>query len=102
MRIRCDPARGLEIEGIVAPITGMRVQGGIVGYDDCLFRDKHGGGTDSQGLRTRAGGLGDCNGGVKTYGLELARECQVTSTQDPGESLTTTAKQRGRRGNTAS
>ena len=102
MRIQGDPARGLELEGIVAPITGMRVQGGIVGYDDGLFWNKHGGGTDSQGLRTRARGLGDCNGGVETYGLELAREGQITSTRDPGESLTTTAKQRGRRGNTAS
>ena len=102
MRIRSDPARGLEVEGIVAPIAGMRVQGGIVGYDDGFFWNEHGGGTDFQGLRTRAGGLGDCDGGVETYGLELAGECQMTSTRDPGESLTTTAKQRGRRGNTAS
>ena len=80
----------------------MRVQSGIVGYDDCLLWDKHGGGTDFQGLRTRAGGLGDCNGGVETYCLELAGECQIAFTRDPGKSLTTTAKQRGRCGNTTS
>lgn len=86
----------------MAPIAGMRVQCGIVGYDDCVLWDKHGVGTEFQGLRTRAGGLGDCDGGVETYCLELARGCQVASTQDAGGSLTTTAKQRGRRGNAAS
>ena len=80
----------------------MRVQCGIVGYDDCVLWDKHGVGTEFQGLRTRAGGLGDCNGGVETYCLELAGICQVASMQDGGDSLTTTAKQRGRRGNAVS
>lgn len=86
----------------MAPIPGMRVQCGIVGYDDCVLWDKHGVGAEFQGLRTRTRGLGDCNGSVETHCLELARLCQVGSRQDAGGSLTTTAKQRGRRGNTAS
>ena len=63
----------------MAPITGMRVQCGIIGYDDCVFGDKHGARTEFQGLRTRAGRLGDCNGGVETYCFKLARVFQADS-----------------------
>lgn len=80
----------------------MRVQCGIVGYNECVLWDKHGVSTEFQGLRTRAGGFGNCDGGVEAYSLELARMCQVASTKEAGGSLTTTAKQRGRRGNVAS
>ena len=78
------------------------MQCGIVGYDHCVLWDNHRLGTEYQGLRTRGVGLDNCNGGEETYCFELARFCQIAFTPDGGESITTTAKQRGRRGNMAS
>ena len=53
----------------------MRVQRGIVGYDDGVLGDKHGFCIEFERLRTRAGGFGDCDGGVETYRLKLVAMC---------------------------
>lgn len=66
----------------------MRVQCRVVRYDYCVLRNQYLAVAKLQGLRVRACGFGDCNGGVETYCLELAKyRVRSLSSQGPERHL---------------